>query len=120
LDVFRYSKRGRRFRRVLPIRIRTVVERSARELRRAHSRCAGRSHNRSAGAEELRAKTPRTAHLVVRARRLRHVHRVRGRVQRESSGLNKTLTTTVTRPFLLLLLFFRPCTWKSVRTTAVG
>jgi len=81
------SQRRRRFRRVLPLRLRTVVERSTRELRRPHSRRAGRSHHRSAGVEKLRAKAPRAAHLVVRARRVRHLHAVRGRVQPEPSQL---------------------------------
>lgn len=89
-----YSQRGRRLRRVLPLRLRTVFERSTRELRRAHSRRAGRSHHWPAGVEELRAKAPRAAHMVVRARRVRHLYAVRGRLQPEPSLLREIRAQT--------------------------
>lgn len=79
------SQRGRRVRRVLPIRVRAVVERAARELRGAHRGRIGRPHHRSAGAEELRAEAPRAAHLVVRPGRVRHLHHVCDRLQRQPS-----------------------------------
>jgi len=84
-----HSQRRRRIRRVLPVRLRTIVERSARQLRCTHSRRAGRSHHRSAGVEKLRAKAPRAADMVVRARSVRDMYTVCGRVQREPSLLRR-------------------------------
>jgi len=83
------SQRRRRLRSVLPLRLRTIVERSAGQLRCSHSRCAGRSHHWSAGVEKLRAKAPRAADMVVRARGVRYLYAVCGRVQREPSLLRK-------------------------------
>jgi len=84
-----HSQRRRRLRRVLPLRLRTIVERSSRQLRCSHSRCAGRSYHRSTGVEKLRAKAPRAADMVVRARSVRYLYTVCGRVQREPSLLRR-------------------------------
>jgi len=88
-----HSQRGRRLRRVLPLRLRTIVERSACQLRCSHSRRAGRSHHWSASFEKLRAKAPRAVDMVVRAWRVRHLYAVRGHVQLEPSLLRRPIYT---------------------------